>query len=94
MYIFLAAMFISISAVAAEDKKVAVFEPAGDASNSIKEIVREMISSVIVNTSGFTVLERQLINKVLEEQRFQIGGLVDDDQIVELGRLWAPTLPS
>ena len=71
----------------AEDRKVAVFDPAGNANNTVKEIVREIISSVIVNTDGYAVLERQLINKVLEEQRIQVGGLVDDNQIVQMGKL-------
>jgi hypothetical protein len=74
------------SGIFAQDKKVAVFDPAGDAKSGIKEIVREEISSVIVNTSGYTVLERQLINKVLEENKFQMGGLVDDSQIGEIGK--------
>ena len=79
----------SFSMIAQEkDKKVAVFDPAGnDVPNSIKEIVREEISSVIVNAEGFTVLERQLINKVLEENKIQISGLVDESQISEVGKL-------
>ena len=69
-----------------QDKKVAVFDPAGSVDNTLKEIVREEISSIIVNTGGYAVLERQLINKVLEENKFQMGGLVDDSQISEVGK--------
>ena len=76
----------------AQDQKVAVFEPAGDAITSVKDIVRELISSTIVNTDGYTVLERQLINKVLEEHHLQIGGLVDDAQIIEMGKLMGANL--
>ena len=76
---------LSIPAMA-QDRKVAVFDPAGSVDNAIKEIVREEISSVIVNAGGYAVLERQLINKVLEENRFQTGGLVDDSQISEMGK--------
>ncbi|MDR1459592.1 MAG: hypothetical protein LBI60_05205 [Bacteroidales bacterium] len=70
----------------AQERKVAVFDPAGDVTSSIKEIVREEISATIVNIDGYTVLERQLINKVLEENKFQMGGLVDDSQISEVGK--------
>jgi hypothetical protein len=73
-------------AYAQESQKVAIFDPAGDVSASYKEIVREEISNIIVNTGGFTVLERQLINKVLEENKFQMGGLVDDSQVGEIGK--------
>ena len=79
------ALVLSFTAMA-QEKKVAVFDPAGSVDNAIKEIVREEISSIIVNTEGYTVLERQLIDKVLEENKFQTGGLVDDSQISEIGK--------
>jgi hypothetical protein len=73
--------------IIAQERKVAIFEPAGNANSAVKEIVRELISSVVVNANGYSVLERQLINKVLEEHRIQVGGLVDDSQVIELGKL-------
>ena len=39
----------------------------------------------LVNIAGYTVLERSLISKVLEENKFQTSGLVDDFQISEMG---------
>ncbi|MDR1553986.1 MAG: CsgG/HfaB family protein [Prevotellaceae bacterium] len=77
---------ITILSLQAEDKKVAVFDPAGDVTSSIREVVREEISSVIVNIEGYSVLERTLIDKVLEENKFQQGGLVDGVQIGEIGK--------
>jgi hypothetical protein len=82
----MSAIILWCGAAIAQEKKVAVFDPAGDVSSSIKEIVREEISATIVNIDGYTVLERQLINKVLEENKFQTGGLVDDSQIGEIGK--------
>jgi len=81
-------MFLSITAFAQEQeaRKVAVFDPAGTVDKSLLEIVREEISSVVVNTRGYTVLERQLINKVLEENRFQESGLVNDEQVSDIGK--------
>jgi hypothetical protein len=84
--IAIAAIFIA-GAVNAQDKKVAVFDPSGSVDNTIREIVREEISSIIVNTRVYSVLERQLINKVLEETKFQAGGMVDDSQISEIGKM-------
>ena len=83
---------VALSSVMAQDKKVAVFDPAGNIDNHLKEIVREEVSSIIVNAGGYTVLERQLINKVLEENRFQMGGLVDDSQVAEIGKLLGANL--
>jgi hypothetical protein len=69
-----------------EDKKVAVFDPVGEVSDNLKIIIREELSNAVVNTLGFTVLERELINKVLAENKFQMTGHVDDGQIGELGK--------
>lgn len=73
-------------AFAQNDKKVAVFDPSGDVPNNLKTIIREELSNAVVNTLGFTVLERELINKVLAESQFQMTGHVDDGQIGELGK--------
>ena len=79
-------------AAMAQDRKVAVFDPVGSADHNIRDIVRELISSAVVNTNGYVVLERQLIDRVLEENRFQAGGMVDDTQVVEMGRLMGANL--
>ena len=67
--------------------KVAVFDPVGKVEDAILQIVREEISSVLVNRKGYTVLERQLINKVLEENKFQGEGLVNESEISEIGKI-------
>jgi len=81
----LIALLVGFTATA-QDKKVAIFDPAGSVDKDIKEIVREEISSIIVNAGGYTVLERSLINKVLEESKFQLSGLVDDSQVSAIGK--------
>jgi len=85
------ALLWSLTAMA-EIRRVAVFDPAGNAPSHVNEIVREIASSVIVNTPGFTVLERSLIDQVLRENRFQAEGLVDDAQISEMGRMMGANL--
>jgi len=80
------------TATMAQDRRVAVLDPAGNAEQYVNEITREVISSVIVNTSGYAVLERAEINRVLGESRFQMSGLVDDAQIVEVGLLMGANL--
>jgi len=64
------ALFLSTTAMA-ENQRVAVFDPAGNAERHVNEIVREIFSSVIVNTDGYVVLERSLIDRVLAENLFQ-----------------------
>ena len=85
-YSFVLLLFLPLSAFSQQERKVAVFDPAGTVDKSLLEIVREEISSVVVNTTGYTVLERQLINKVLEENKFQESGLVNDEQVSDISR--------
>ena len=87
LYSFVMLLFIAVSAFAQNERKVAVFDPIGTVDKVLLEVVREEISSVVVNRSGYTVLERQLTNKVLEENKFQESGLVDNEQVSEIGRL-------
>jgi hypothetical protein len=77
--LLLAMMCVSI--VWGKDKKVAVFDPIGSVDYSIKEIIREEISSIIVGTSGYTVLERRVMNEILKEYEFKF----EDSQITEIG---------
>ena len=86
LYSIIFLIVIPFSAFAQEMRKVAVFDPEGTVEKSLLEVVREEISSVVVNTTGYTVLERQLINKVLEENRFQESGLVNDEQVSDIGK--------
>lgn len=79
-------LLLAMFANGQEDKKVAVFDPVGEVSQNLKIIIREELSNAVVNTLGFTVLERELINKVLAENKFQMTGHVDDSQIGELGK--------
>ena len=82
---------LSLTAMA-QNRRVAVWEPDGSVNNSIKEIIREEISSVIVNTSGYIVVEREQMDRVFRENKFQASGLLDDSQISRMGRLMGANL--
>ena len=87
LYSFVLLLLLPVSSRAQVERKVAVFDPAGTVNKDLLEVVREEISSSVVNYKGYTVLERQLINKVMEENRFQESGLVSDEQVSNIGRL-------
>ena len=77
-----------ISVIAIMGQKVAIFDPDGNLDAFNKGIVREEISSVIVNDArGYTVVERAQIDKVMREQGVQLGGLVDESTMVEVGKI-------
>lgn len=70
--------------------RVAVFDPTisgqkGDDGHAV--IIREMISSTIVNTGKYIIIERSLIDRILKEQKFSNSGVVEESQISALGRL-------
>ncbi|MCL2596459.1 MAG: CsgG/HfaB family protein [Paludibacter sp.] len=50
-------------------------------------IVRELVSTAMVETGKYSIIERSLIDKILKEQKFSNSGVVDEGQAVELGKL-------
>jgi len=83
--------FSSMLSLAQEDKlRVAVFDPSvsGKAFDEGTGVaVRELVSSALVNTGKYTIIERSLLAKILEEQKMSNSGVVDDRQAIELGKV-------
>lgn len=86
----LAATWLSIvfGAEAGLCARVAVidFESIGD-DPTIGRGVTEIVRTELIKTGKYEVVERALLNKVLEEQKFQLSDLVDPSKAVELGRM-------
>ena len=86
-------LFGVCSNVVAQDgdrNRIAVFDPASSGTSideGTKIAVREIISSTIVNTGKYSIVERSLLEKVMEEQKFSNSGAVDDMQATEIGKL-------
>ncbi len=75
-------------AATSNKERVAVFDPSGTAVDEGTRIaVREIISSTIVNSGKYNIVERSMLEKVMEEQAFSNSGAVDDSQATEIGRL-------
>lgn len=73
-----------------ERQRIAVFDPASSGTSiddGTQIAVREIISSTIVNTGKYSIVERSLLEKVMEEQKFSNSGAVDDMQATEIGKL-------
>lgn len=87
------ALFVVLS-VSADDSKfrIAVFDPVAASSEisvneGVKTAVREIISTTIVNTGSYDIVERSLLEKVMQEQQFSNSGIVDDKDVTEIGKL-------
>ena len=48
-----------------------------------------IISEQATALGRFEVIDRNLVAEILEEQKFQLSGLVSNDQVVQLGELAA-----
>lgn len=92
LFTLLLLFLFTLPAMASMDGKlrIAVFDPS-TSGRSIDEgakiAIREIISSTLVNTGLYDIVERSLLEKVMQEQSFSNSGAVDDSQMTEIGKL-------
>lgn len=70
--------------------KIAIFDPMAvsvSLGSGTKDAIRELISSTVVNTKRYMVLERALLEKILHEQAFSHSSMVNDKDAVAIGKL-------
>ena len=51
------------------------------------EALTQRLTSELININKFTILERSLIQKVIEEQKFQYSGHVDVQTVSDIGSM-------
>lgn len=56
-------------------------------ANGMGEIAADMIVTRLVNSGYFSVIERERLEAILQEQGFQLSGQVNPSDVVEIGRL-------
>ena len=56
-------------------------------SDGTDVIVREITSSVVVNSGLYNIIDRRTVSKIMEEQEFARSGLMDETQAAEIGKL-------
>ncbi len=56
-------------------------------SAPLGKAVSSMLITELLNLDGLTVIERQDLRKVLEEQRLALSGVVDEGTAIEVGRI-------
>ncbi|HLP17423.1 MAG TPA: CsgG/HfaB family protein [Bacteroidota bacterium] len=65
---------------------VAPFEGKGEAKAFADAVTHTMVTK-LVNLRRFKVIEREAIERVMKEQKFQASGIVDDRTAVKLGKV-------
>lgn len=91
LFLLLGIALFSVNLNAQESKvKVAVLDPTTSGismDEGTKLAVQELISSSLVNTGKFTIVERSMIDKIVKEQSFQNSDIADNSQATAIGKL-------
>ena len=72
-----------------EKKCLMILTAAYDEDQEMAERVLSIISDQATSIGRFEIIDRNLVDEILEEQKFQLSGMVDNDQVVEIGELAA-----
>ncbi|MGE5315271.1 MAG: CsgG/HfaB family protein [Acidobacteriota bacterium] len=65
---------------------VAPFEAKGEAKAFADAVTQKMVTK-LVNLRRFKVIEREVMDKVMKEQKLQQSGIIDDKTAVRLGKI-------
>ncbi len=94
--IFLLLMFLAvlILPVGAQTdgglQSLAILEVEGSGvTDDFLDLVKQSLEEAFYNIDGFDVIEREKIMLVINEQQFQLSGMVDEETAVEIGELLA-----
>ncbi len=72
------------------DKKWLMVLPASQEKHGpVADKVTSIIADAATSVGRFKVIDRNLVDEILEEQAFQMSGIVSDEQVVEFGELAA-----
>ena len=63
------------------------FFARGEMDKDVTEQITENFTIAMININKYSVVERRLLNKVLNELKFQKDDLFDEDTVVEIGKL-------
>lgn len=89
--LMLSVMLCGLQCLAQQKLKLAVLDPviAGEKlTDGLAISVREIVSSSFVNNAeNYAIVERSLIDKVLQEANFSNSDAVDESQATQLGKL-------
>lgn len=69
-------------------KRIVIFDfDAVGVQSDLAKSITEMFRVALINTKIFRVVERETLDKVLKEQKFQQTGLIDEKNAVKIGKI-------
>lgn len=79
---------VATNLMAQNKTRIAVLSfEAKNVADATAEAVADILSTELFNTNRFDVIERQAINRILEEQQLQMTGVTDMSQAAEIGKV-------
>lgn len=89
MIIALTISTASLLTAASEKPLLAIlpFEATGGIQQTDADSIYELLVTKVITTNKYKVVERSLINKLMEEHRFVMSDFVDNNDIVKLGKM-------
>lgn len=70
-----------------EKQRIAVAATTGNSDTGVRNEVEEALLEAVSNENRYILIERAKFAQILQEQELQQSGFVDDEQMVEVGRL-------
>lgn len=70
-----------------EKQRIAVATTTGNSDIGVRNEIEEALLEAVSNANKYILIERAKFAQIQQEQEFQQSGFIDDDQIVEIGRL-------
>ena len=70
-----------------EKKSLIILTAAYDEDQDVSERVLSIISEQATSVGRFDIIDRNLVDQILEEQKFQLSGMVNEDQVAKIGEL-------
>lgn len=92
---FLTCLLLSAVMTFAQTKKVAILEVVdreGRMEYSQKMMLRANMARAVANTNGYEAYDRSDVDAIMSEHEFQRTGLVNEDQIRQLGEMTGVSL--
>ena len=70
-----------------EKKSLIILQSDLDNHIDIANQILSIISSQATSLGRFEIIDRNLVTKILEEQKFQLSGVINDENIIEIGNM-------
>lgn len=86
VFLFLMWMY-TFCAFGQEKQRIAVAATTGNSDIGVRNEIEEALLEAVSNENKYVLIERAKFAQILQEQEFQQSGFVDDEQMVEVGRL-------